>query len=255
MSRHPEDARRLIVAWGGNEDTFEDVFAGRIVRKREMPKPTSKSRPSSGKTETALLTGATQGSTLQMEVEMCWGYRPHAQGFMNKAIIECRRELFIAGIGGTTIASILNDPAVIRHLAERFVQAKGFSTTIVVLTDTEHHRMVEEGGRELPTKIMMGTRSLVKFAHELDELVAASHSRPLIKFFTYPREIEPRHFFLRADDTIFVGSYLSHAQGSYSYLMKLRDLGEGLYALFHREIEFLKKHVLPMELKSEKDPR
>jgi len=81
-------------------------------------------------------------------------------------------------------------------------------------------------------------------------LVPNDVPRPLVDFRAYKEDIEPRHFILRADDTVYVGSYLSHEPGSDSYLMKLRDFGDGLYKLFEREIEHITEHTTAWDPRS-----
>jgi hypothetical protein len=69
-----------------------------------------------------------------------------------------------------------------------------------------------------------------------------------LQFFTYDEHIVPRHFILNVDAIIYVGSYLSHQQGNYSYLMKLRNYGEGLYTLFADELAHILAHTQPLDL-------
>jgi len=65
-----------------------------------------------------------------------------------------------------------------------------------------------------------------------------------IQLCCYNDKVVPRHFILHGDRIIFVGSYLSHNQGSDSYLLQLKqDESKSRYArlfdLFKNEIDHI----------------
>lgn len=184
----------------------------------------------------------------KFEIDMYWGYRPAAHQDLREAVLNCRSQLFIAGLGVTTIATVLNDPSVVTKLAYNIAQFATFERTIVTFTRGTDPRVNEEGGRELGDKIKSGRRELRRFYKALDERVPKHIVRPLIDFRSYDETTIPRHFILQADEVIYVGSYLSHQQGAYSYLLKIRNRSDGLYELFANEIDYIKRHTLPQSI-------
>lgn len=182
------------------------------------------------------------------EVEMYWGYRPSAHEDLRSAILSCRADLVVAGLGLNTIGRVLNDPEVIARLSELIAEKSSFRPTIILLSNPAHTRSHERGGRLLAQKISNGIASLDMFRASLEESVPHAVARPVVVFRTYTETLIPRHFLLKADETLFVGSYLSHRQGSYSHLMKIRNQGDGLYALFDKEVAYVVENTVPLDL-------
>lgn len=186
-------------------------------------------------------------STSEPEIAMYWGYRPTAHNDLRDAVLQCTHELFVAGIALNTIGDTLCDPRVLDALAQSKNKAPNFLITIVLLTNPTNVRALEEGGAQLRDRLERGLATLRRFGELLDERVARPVPRPLIDFRTYPLTMIPRHFLLKADATIYTGSYLAHKHGAHSYLMKLRPSGTGdLYELFASEIEYVKRESVPV---------
>ena len=187
----------------------------------------------------------------KFEIEMYWGYRPAAHEDLRQAILTCKSKLFIAGLGVTTIANVLNDPHVIKVLADHITRYPEFERTIVTLTRADDPRINEQGGKELEERIRIGRKALRRFYGALERRVPTHIVRPLIDFKSYEGTTIPRHFILQADQVIYAGSYLSHQQGAYSYLIKIRNLADGLYALFADEIAYIKQHTVPQYIEGD----
>jgi hypothetical protein len=184
------------------------------------------------------------------EIMMYWGYRPLAHNDIREAISASAKEIFISGIALTSISPALNDPWVIKKIAANINSNPELSITILKLASYEHSRTKEKGGELLEHKMEISRRELIEFEQKLDSLVDEGIHRPIVKFLTYDEGIYPHHFIMRVDDYIYVGSYLSHQSGSHSYLIKLRDYDDLLFALFEQEIEFLKENSSPFDIKN-----
>jgi hypothetical protein len=187
----------------------------------------------------------------KFEIEMYWGYRPAAHDDLRETILSCRSKLFIAGLGVTTIANVLNDPHVIGTLADNIAKYPDFERTIITFTREDDPRLNEQGGKELREKIRIGRKALRRFYGALLQRVPSHIVRPLIDFRSYAYDTIPRHFILQADEVIYVGSYLSHQQGSYSYLLKIRNRADGLFALFEEEVKYIRDHTVPQNIEED----
>jgi len=181
------------------------------------------------------------------EIVMYWGYRPAAHQDIGRAIEGCKGELFVAGLGLNTITDTLNEPQLLDALSRAIRNNDNFAITIVFLHRAQAARSREEGGQNLSDSIRQGKRKLRRFHAQLSERVQRRGARPLVDFRTYDQKTIPRHFLLKVDDVIYVGSYLCHEKGSYSYLLKIQDYGDGLYSLFCREIDYLRKHSVAIQ--------
>jgi len=184
----------------------------------------------------------------EFEIQMYWGFRPTAHEDLRAALMSCNSELFVAGLALTTIGDVLNDPHVLRSLTDRIIRYPHFRRTIITLNGVPHPRSAEPGGRELTERLIRGRRLLSTFYQRLGHLVPTHIVRPLIDFRTYPADIIPRHFLLRSDAVIYFGSYLTHHEGAHSYVIKIQDHGDGLYALFSDEIAFLRANTVPFDI-------
>jgi hypothetical protein len=185
------------------------------------------------------------------EIAMYWGFRPAAHHDLGDTIIKCKNELFVAGVGLTTISDTLNEPQVLDALSVSIKNNEAFAVTIIFMSYPHTILSQEEGRQDLVDSIKRGKRALSRFYKGLSERVPAHIRRPIVSFRTYDQNTIPRHFLLKADDVIYVGSYLGHEKGSYSYLLKIQDYREGLYALFLREIEYLKQRSVSIDIASQ----
>jgi DNA-binding SARP family transcriptional activator len=183
--------------------------------------------------------------TSNFEIQMYWGFRPAAHGDIQQAILASSSRITVSGMGLTTIADVLNDPTVLNHIAEQLNSNEDFEITIVTASGPSEVRRREEGGTLIAEKIRTGGSALRRFRSELERKVPSAIAR--LRFLTYDEHIIPRHFILQVDATIYVGSYLSHQQGNYSYLMKLINHGEGLYTLFADELTHILAHTQPLD--------
>lgn len=176
----------------------------------------------------------------QAEIPLYWGYRPAAHDDIRQTLLACEEQLVITGIALTTVTGILNDPQVVASLVPRILDGK-LSITFVVLSDADHPRAHEEGGAELRERVKIGRNALRRFydsslRHNSSDVEFPAEA---IQVRTYAVGTSPRHFILKADDTIYFGSYLSHEPGANSYLLKLRDAGHGLYKLLYSELDHI----------------
>ncbi len=189
-----------------------------------------------------------QPSKANFEIEFYWGYRPHAHSDLRQAILSCESELFVSGVTLTTVSQVLNDPEVTDYIANRISADYRFRPILVMLEDATHPRSRERGGQQLGEKLRISRGALSEFNFALENRVRGDIPRPLVDFRVYGENTDPRHFFLKVDDIIYVGSYLSHQRGSYSYLMKIRNLGDRLYELFNAEIDHILGDSRPISL-------
>jgi DNA-binding SARP family transcriptional activator len=186
-----------------------------------------------------------QGVPDDLEVVMYWGYRPAARSDIRAAMIDCSEQIVIAGQGLSTITDIVNDPVVQRAFkAKVTADDNELKITFVFAAHPVAARESEEGGRLLREKVTRGVEAIKEFR---DAMVTAGQAIE-IDLRTYRQGVMPRHFFLQADSTLYVGSYLSHQQGSRSYLMKLSEAGQGLYALFAAELAHVLSETTRLEI-------
>lgn len=176
------------------------------------------------------------------ELVMYWGYRPAAHHDIKSTLLLCRTRLDIAGIGLSTVLDILNDPVVIRALARSARENPDFRIRLAMAALPLPTRQTEDGGRSIHEKVRLGIAQLEKFVGRFNELVGPER-RDAIQLRSYIPGFTPRHFFLECDNITYVGSYLSHQQGSHSYLMKLVDNKDGLFELFLKELEYVMQNT------------
>lgn len=182
------------------------------------------------------------------EIEMYWGSRPTAHADLRKALLLCSHELIIAGIALTTIGDVLNDPQVVSAIARACCENAAFKPVIIAMRSAERISLNEPGRSELAEKLRYGQRALASFATSLSHAVPINVRRPLLDFREYAKDLTPRHFLMKIDSAIYAGSYFAHQQGARSYLMRLRDHGDGLYRLFLAEIEYLLNHTIEYDM-------
>lgn len=187
------------------------------------------------------------------EVVMYWGYRPVAQDDISSSISLAQQSVFISGMGLNTIADVLLNPAVQASIISTMRRNPHYTLTIMALDDPARILAEEKGRLELEKKLESGMTALRSFRATLLDSLSEVRVDAGLHTLTYGESVYPRHFLLRVDDgsdddVIYVGSYLSHKRGKYSYLMKLRDYEDGLFAIFNEEIEFLIENSAPMSL-------
>ena len=170
------------------------------------------------------------------------------------------KEIVIAAIGFNTISSILEKSEVINYIAESIITyPNDFKMTVIFPKGIDDmNRIRPERETHAKKSVIDGHKNLKEFAEKLDN--ACRHElkgdkmklngfklNTYLEFRTYEFKTMPRHFILKVNDTIFVGSYLSHQIGSNSYLLQLRKWEKtskdeyhlGLYGLFKQEVTSL----------------
>ena len=171
---------------------------------------------------------------------MYWGYRPAAHHDIRQSLIACRGKLVLAGQGVSTLSEILNDPEVVRSLVAAHRANTDLRITLVIADANIPHRAAETGGHRLVTKTEQGLTALRSFQSEFARRAGVAG---VVDLRTYDSGFLVRHFFLRCDDSMYVGSYLSHQEGSRSYLMKLKNFDDGLFDIFDAELAHVLKHT------------
>lgn len=210
---------------------------------REMERRILNQDPALRQPDKASLRGSADGGH-RMELEMYWGYRPAAHSDIRRTLLGCRRSLTVAGQGLSTVVDVVNDPEVVRALASNTSEAPEPLRLTFVFADTPlDMRERESGGRRLREKVESGLEAVEAFKGKLER----QGSGAVVVIKTYKGGFLPRHFFLNCDEVLYVGSYLSHQQGSHSYLMKIHDAGGGLYALFQDELAYVIAHTKDYE--------
>lgn len=182
------------------------------------------------------------------EIESYWGYRPAAHEDMRKDLYSAKERIFVAGGGLTTIVNIIKDTSFVKHLSSQINNNAAFKFTIIMDFDNQYSNdEVGRVGRQ--EKIDKRKVQLSQFRQELSDQVTENIQRPLISFKKYNEKVTPRHFLLASDNTIYIGSYLSHKEGQYSYLLKIRSGSDGaLYNLLNEEIDYVGSNATKFDL-------
>jgi hypothetical protein len=129
-----------------------------------------------------------------------------------------------------------------------------YTVTALLVGKAEDYCSTERGRQALPENLKISRRFLRRFIHDVTNgLPRSVNSSDVLKIRAYSPEVWPRHFILKADNDIYIGSYLCHEEGSYSYLFRLSDQqeGRGLHALFLDEVKYLKLHSQPLDIEEE----
>ncbi len=173
----------------------------------------------------------------QSDVPIYWGYRPAAHRDIHSALLNCTSELLIVGTGLTTVEFVLKDPDVVASLTEVLHQPHPPSMTVVALRRANHLHRHGLGRAQLPSKVQH-FRAVIR--PWLRKRLGG------IRIRTYKPNVIPRHFILKADDTIYFGSYLTHKIGAESYLIKLEKSNQdALYALLEEEVKHIVSESIP----------
>lgn len=175
------------------------------------------------------------------EFEACWRKRSEADWDIKQAILASRRELTIAGSCLTTMKLPLSDTEIISHVTAMLSNDHNYHVTMLVVGRVEDYISKEQGREALADNFRTGRRILRRFIDEIGKKMLGTLGEDRISLRAYHRGVLPRHFIVKADDVIYVGSYLSHEAGSYSYLVKLMDSPDegSIKKLFRDEIEYL----------------
>jgi hypothetical protein len=199
------------------------------------------------------------------EIAIYFGERKSADPTLTKILTDEDKEkesfknIVIAAIGFNTISSILEKTEVINYIAKSIIEHphKEMMTIIFPKGIDDMNKIRPERVAQAKKSVKDGHEKLNQFVKDLERackgIIAGDPIRlsgfnlsTYLTLKTYNDKIMPRHFILKVDDRIFVGSYLSHKVGSNSYLLQLRKWNTpssryylGLYGLFDQEINTL----------------
>lgn len=185
----------------------------------------------------------------------CWGTRSEAEADLKSAMLKSQHEIFIAGACLTTLRKTFADSDVVNHVVLMCTRNSKYNVTALVVGKAEDYPSTEKGRKGFATNLIGGRRLLQRFMQEVNNKLPRSANEKAVETRVYGAAVWPRHFILKADSEIFVGSYLCHEEGSYSYLLKLRDsqTTRSLYNLFINEIKYLIAHSEPFDISKENE--
>lgn len=197
------------------------------------------------------------------EIAFYWGQREDANDDLTRHMKSTNsKNIFISAIGFNTMKKVLLDINVQDNLSNLILQPQSsFKITIIFPAEADPRIRPDKTKEELEKSIQEGIITLKRFKEELSatcvqkiqgEGVKEFNINSYIEFKNY-KDVIPRHFILKDDYNIFVGSYLSHTVGKKSYLMKLRtyygnEIKIGLYDLFRNEINHIKNKSIKTDM-------
>jgi len=173
-------------------------------------------------------------------------------------IISGRSEVFISGVALSSISVIFKDETIIREIANNLLRNGKYNLYIIVLHPSSGEAFNIRDG-EIDTrnlvKVLEGSLSeLFQFRERIKESTNNNYQVLKRVHFKYYLNIMPRHFILKSDHNLSIGSYFSHMEGGSSYLLTLRDSGgDCLYRLFDTEVEFIKNRSQSFDIDKSMD--
>ncbi len=185
-----------------------------------------------------------------------WDKREDAQKDIIEKLKKAKDDIFIAGIGLTTMSKALLDTDTIKHIAELIDnENSNFKIRIIGCDNVNNAKRTFIPTDKVEERIKNGKGFLNEFLEKLKNEVKGKNSNNIEKFVeinNYPENITPRHSIIEIDDVIYVGSYMHGRLGKESYTMKLVDeesqnqnnKRSGLYNLFQSEITLLKENCM-----------
>lgn len=181
-----------------------------------------------------------------------WSKREDANKDILEKLKKAKKEIFIAGIGLTTISKSLLEKDVLKHLAALIDNENStFKIRIIGCDSIPNAKRTFINSDKVGERIESGKIFLNEFLGNLKNEVKGKNAENLSKFIelnNYPDNITPRHSIIKIDDYIYVGSYMLPTLGKESYTLKLideepkEDKYSGLYNLFKSEIDILKEN-------------
>ena len=176
-------------------------------------------------------------STKGREISNYWALRTDATQAMQKYLRETTTEkLFISAIGFGTLNSILSDNKIAKNIAELIAKPHAtFKMTIVFPKDVCEWRRYRPDSQIASERVQQNIKrghDLIKqfvsnVNNHINGMQMTEQDREKISveehlvLRNYNDQVIPRHFILQGDHIIYVGSYLSHNQGSGSYLLQV----------------------------------
>ncbi len=179
--------------------------------------------------------------------------RAQALSEIMQQMISGRSEVFISGVALSSISVVFKDETVIREIVSNLLRNQKYNLYIIVLHPGSGEAFDIRDG-EIDTrdlgKVLEGSMSTLSWFKEKLNKFADNNEQVLKRVhFRYYQDIMPRHFILKSDHNLSIGSYFSHREGGSSYLLTLRDIGEDcLYRLFDAEVEFIKNKSQPFDI-------
>ena len=178
-------------------------------------------------------------SIKRSEIKNYWAIRIDATSTIQKYLKTTKTErLFISAIGFGTLDSILSNSEVVENIAELMTKHNSRFEMIIVfpknISEWKKYRPDFRGTQKEIIDNIKGGHDLIRnfitnITNYTDGMSMTERERKKysinehLKLYCYNNEIVPRHFILQGDDTIFIGSYLSHNRGSDSYLLQLKQ--------------------------------
>jgi len=194
------------------------------------------------------------------EIKNYWGERTKAQEDIKKYLRETQtKKLIISAIGFGTLESILSDRLIVDNVVRLIKEPHStFKMTIIFPKDATEWRTYRPDllGDEttIQKNIEKGHTIIKKFIAEIKGRLSQNENKTISNYITlrhYTQRAFPRHFMLRGDETIFVGSYC-YIEGSKAYLLQLREwrqeTNNGLFNLFQNQAEHICKNTYSEEI-------
>lgn len=198
-----------------------------------------------------------------------WPVRTAAAKDIKKYLkTEMKEPIRISAIGFGTLADVLQDGNIIDNIVKLIIKPHSrFKMVIVFPNNAEEWikyrpdlKMKKEEDtanqkeditqKEVEGNVKRGHKLIAEFVEKIQIQINKSLSQEELKKFDINAKLElrnyeekafPRHFVLQGEETIFVGSYLCHNQGSNTYLLQLRKWkgSEELFNMFKTEAEHI----------------
>lgn len=165
---------------------------------------------------------------------------------ISKQIKIGKSEIFISGISLSSIDIIFRDDSVAEKVAQNLLLNKNYNFYLIILHPNSGEifniRDIEIETRDL-YKVNARTMEIFRlFKIKIEENVEDNKKVLKRLHLKYYYNIMPRHFILRSDNYLSIGSYFSHKEGGSSYLLTLKnDSEESLHKLFNKEVDYIKK--------------
>lgn len=201
-----------------------------------------------------------QSETGLREILEYWGVRTDeaAQNDMKKYLKETKSEvLLISAIGFGTLKQIFKtgQDDIINNFVPLMIKENSRFKLRIIFPENDNDWIdytQERGDNDITDNIKEGRSIIKNFVVAIDEKLKTKIPAEKYNKFDINKYIElryynkinflPRHFILRGNDIIFVGSYLNHQKGERSHLLKLQKLpmkDPSLFDLFASEADFL----------------
>jgi|GEM_PF-4155484 len=196
------------------------------------------------------------------EIKNYWGVRTDAAEDIKtylKTIKGSDDSLIISAIGFRTLESVLTDPKIVEHVVGLMKGNHNRFKIVIIFpkdaTEWKRYRpdLKNKADGEVEENIKNGHKLIGEFIEDVKKEMSKQMTAEQVKNTPLDKKIElrhykedafPRHFILKGNDAIFVGSYLSHSKGSSTYLLQLLQLQqceEGLFNMFKTEADHIYK--------------